>query len=509
MTLLWLLILLMSGGMMAALAARHSDNMARWVTFLTLIVCTVLYLPLLFNTHFINSSIIAGNQSQWLDYINLPWIPRFGIHFLLAADGISVSLIGLTLLLGFIALFSAWREIQTKVGFFYFNMLWTLAGIIGVFSALDLFLFFSFWEIMLIPMFLMINIWGQEKRYYAAFKFFIYTQVSGLIMLLSILALVFLHWQQTGNLTFSWFDLLHTRTGSTTGMLIMLGFFIAFIVKLPGVPFHNWQPDVYAQAPTPGSILLAGIMVKTGAYGLLRFIFPLFPEAAHQFTPVALVIAVVSIIYAAKLAFAQHDMKRLIAYTSISHMGFVVLGIFAWNTISLQGTLVQMIAHGLSSAGMFAMAGSLQMRLKTRDLRELNGLWNNMPKMGAIGLFFAIASLGLPGLGNFIGEFLVLLGSFQDHPVFASIAAIGMIVAPIYALTLIQKIFYGKQVNVRRSPELNARISKVHDFTQLELFMMAIMMTGLILLGFFPRWLTDLVAPALNTLQHLSLRAFS
>jgi NADH-quinone oxidoreductase subunit M len=508
MMLLWLLILLLGGGFVAILASLANKQLARWVSFVTLVICSLVYLPML-SLPPLSSQEAPGHLSDWLAYIQLPWIPRFGIHFTLAADGISLLLIGLTLLLGFVALFSAWRDIQNRTGFFHFNFLWTLAGVIGVFTSLDLFLFFTFWEVMLIPMFLMISIWGQEKRHAAALKFFIYTQTSGMIMLLSILSLVFIHWQQTGIITFSWFDLLTTQTTSTAGLLIMLGFFIAFIVKLPGVPVHNWLPDAYTQAPTTGSILLAGILSNTGAYGLLRFIFPLFPDAAREFTPIAMVLGVISVLYAAKLAFAQHDMKRLIAYTSISHMGFVIIGLFAWNTISLQGSLMQMVAHSLSATGLFALAGSLQWRLQTRDLREMGGLWSVIPKIGAIGLFFCVASLGLPGLGNFVGEFLVLIGSFQTHPVAATVAALGMILAPIYALSLLHRAFYGQLHELKRPDDVEARVQSLYDLTYLEMIMMGILIAGLVITGIFPRWLTDYFSPSLHLLQQLGERVFS
>ncbi len=496
MLVLWLIVVLFVGGVLAGLAERVHAAASRWVTLATLVVSAILLWPLACAQPQAFES-VAG-QSGWLAVLQWEWIPRFGITFLLAVDGISVLLIALTIFLGFIALLSAWEEIQTRVGFFYFNFLWTLAGVVGIFAALDLFLFFIFWEIMLIPMFFIIVIWGHEDRYYAALKFFIYTQASSLLLLLSMIALVFLNWQQSGEISFSWFDLLGTKTEGVFGLLLMLGFFVAFLVKLPGVPVHNWLPDAHTQAPTPGSVILAGILLKTGAYGLLRFIVPLFPEAALAFTPYALIIAVVSVLYAAKMAFAQNDMKRLIAYSSISHMGFVTLGVFSWNALALQGTLLQMIAHGLSSAGLFAMAGAIQHRLHTRALSEMGGMWSQAPRMAAIAMFFAIAALGLPGLGNFVGEFLVLLGSFQMHPIAAILAALGMILAPVYALYLLQKSFLGEQ-----SDTFSAHSASLFEFKAREVLMMGLLIFGLILMGFFPRLLTEYSDVALNSLQAL------
>lgn len=496
MQLVLIIATLFLGGVIAGIAGRFNPQSSKWIALATLIVSALLTWPLICASPV--ASDIVANQGSWVEVWQLEWIPRFGITFLFAADGISVVLIALTVFLGFIALLSAWDEIKERCGFFYFNFLWTLAGVVGIFASLDLFLFFVFWEVMLIPMFLIIVIWGHEDRYYAALKFFIYTQASSLLLLLSMLALVFINWQQTGTISFSWFDLLGTKTEGALGMLMMLGFFIAFLVKLPGFPVHNWLPDAHTQAPTPGSVILAGILLKTGAYGLLRFIIPLFPDAALAFTPYALILAVVSILYAAKLAFAQNDMKRLIAYSSISHMGFVTLGIFSWNALALQGTLLQMVAHGLSSAGLFAMAGAIQHRLHTRALDQMGGMWSQAPRMAAIAMFFAIAALGLPGLGNFVGEFLVLIGSFQVHPLAAILAALGMVVAPIYALYLLQQSFLGNQ-----SESFAKHADALFEFKAREVLMMGLLIGGLIVMGFFPRLITVYTDSALTVLQSL------
>ena len=421
------------------------------------------------------------------------WIPAFGISIELALDGISMLMVLLTLVLGAVAVSASWTDVIVRRGFFEANLLWTLAGVLGVFMALDLFLFFLFWEVMLIPMYFMIAIWGHENRGYAAMKFFIFTQASGLLMLVSILALVAINQSATGQWSFSYFTLLNTPMAETTAHWLMLGFFIAFVVKLPVFPFHTWLPDAHTQAPTAGSVILAGILLKTGAYGLIRFAVPLFPDAAMDFSYVAMALGATGVVYGAVLAFGQTDFKRLIAYSSVSHMGFVLLGVYAWNELALQGAVMQMVAHGFSTAALFMIAGSLQERLHTRDMREMGGLWHYMPRMGAVAMFFVVASLGLPGLGNFVAEFLVLLGLFKVDPWMTVIAALGLITGAAYSLLLMQRSFHGE-------PNPNLADHGLADFGGREMVTMAVMMVVLIGLGLYPQPVLDLAQPVLQSL---------
>ena len=426
--------------------------------------------------------------------LRLAWIPRFGIEVILAMDGLSLMMVALTLALGVVAVVSSWNEIRDRTGFFQFNLLWTLAGVVGVFTALDLFLFFFFWEVMLVPMYFLIAVWGHEGRAYAAMKFFLFTQISGLVMLLAILGLVYANYAASGVITFDYFKLLDASFDPRLGFWLMLGFFVAFLVKLPGVPFHTWLPDAHTQAPTAGSVILAGILLKTGAYGFLRFVVPLFPEAAYEFRFWAMGLGAVSVVYGGYVAFAQSDFKRLVAYSSVAHMGFVLLGVFAWNALAIQGAVMQMVAHGFSTAALFMMAGALQQRLHTREMGQMGGLWAQAPRMGALTLFFVIASLGMPGLGNFVGEILVLLGAFQVWPWLAFVAALGMVVAAVYALYLMQRSFQG-----RGDPSRAA----IADFGARDLAVQLPLVAGLVWLGLFPQTVLDLSADSASRLTAL------
>jgi NADH-quinone oxidoreductase subunit M len=487
--LVWLIVLLLAGGLAAWFAERWHPLWSRWISLAALAIDLLLVLAL-WAQH--GGGLDLSARGPWLAHINVPWISRFGIRFLLSLDGLSLLLILLTLFLGVMSVVTSWTEIRTRVGFFHFNLLLTLAGTLGVFLALDLFLFAFFWEVMLVPMYFLIAIWGHENRIYAAIKFFLFTQVSGLAMLVAILALVLVHRTSTGVFTFSYFDLVGTSMSPETARWIMLGFLAAFLVKLPAFPFHTWLPDAHTEAPTAGSVILAGVLLKTGAYGLLRFVVPLFPDAALSFTPVAMVLAVIGILYGAILAFAQTDLKRLVAYTSVSHLGFVLLGVFAWNALALQGAVVQMLAHGISTGALFMMVGGLQERIGTRDMRRMGGLWASAPRMGAIGLFFAIASLGMPGLGNFVGEFLVLLGTYRVDVTLTVLAATGLITATVYALALVQKTFHGEAER------------QIADFTARDMGTMAAMMAVILWLGVYPLNVLSTARPAIASLQHLA-----
>jgi NADH-quinone oxidoreductase subunit M len=490
MILILLIFIPLAGGLLSWFLNRWNSRLTRWVS-LSAITADLILVLALWATHY--SSVGLSYQGAWLIEINLLWIPQLGINFHLAMDSLSLILVTLTAFLGIMAVVSSWTEVRDQIGFLHLNLMATLAGIIGVFLALDLFLFYFFWELMLVPMYFLIAIWGHENRLYASIKFFIFTQLSGLLMLTAILGLYFIHGKNTGIYTFDYMHLLGTSMTSTTAMWLMLGFLIAFVVKLPVVPVHSWLPDAHTEAPTAGSVILAGLLLKTGAYGLLRFVVPLFPEAAFSFTPVAMVIAVIGILYGAVMAFAQTDLKRLVAYTSISHMGFVFLGIFAWNTLALQGAVMQVVCHGISTGALFILVGALQERIHTREISHMGGLWSAVPRMGAVGLFFALASLGLPGLGNFVAEFLVLIGTYKTNITMTVLATAGLITATVYSLWMIHVTFFG----------LNKEGWKIPDFSLREMSTMVVMIISLVLLGLYPQPLLNTAEQSLNNLQKI------
>jgi NADH-quinone oxidoreductase subunit M len=475
------IIVLMAGGVFAWIAERWSSKLSRWISIFALVVNLIV--AAFFWTQ--QSYMVETSNSPWLAKYFLSWIPAFGISFSLALDGLSLLMLILTFLLGVFAVLTSWEEIQYRIGFFHFNLLWVLAGITGVFLTMDLFLFYFFWEVMLIPMYFLIAIWGHENRRYAAYKFFIFTQASGLLMFLAILGLFYVHGNITGTFTFAYFELLGTPFSPQVERWLMLGFLAAFVVKLPVVPFHSWLPDAHSEAPTAGSVILAGLLLKTGAYGLLRFVVPLFPNASHEIAQWAMLLGVIGILYGALLAFAQTDLKRLVAYTSVSHMGFIMLGVFSFNELATQGVVMQMITHGISTGALFILAGSIYERIHTRDVEHMGGLWKEMPYMGTIGLVFAMASLGLPGLGNFIAEFLTLLGSWKANHTLTILAAAGLVAGTIYSLRIMQKVFYGKTLTNRSMVDLSSR----------EKLILVPLVLIIVWLGLFPQTVLDTVKP--------------
>jgi NADH-quinone oxidoreductase subunit M len=387
------------------------------------------------------------------------WIPAFGIQYFIGVDGISLFLVILTAFLTPLALLSSWESVHKSVKGFSFFLLTLEAAMLGVFVAIDLFLFYVFWDAMLIPMYFLIGVWGYERRVYAAVKFILYTMAGSVLMLIAIIGLAYVHREATGSLSFNLLDLYGLNLPDRTETWFFLAFTLAFAIKVPLFPFHTWLPDAHVEAPTAGSVILAGVLLKMGTYGLLRFAFPLFPGAALYFAPVIALLAVIGIIYGALVAMVQPDMKKLVAYSSVSHLGFVVLGLCAMNVQGVQGSLYQMLNHGVSTGGLFMIVGMLSDRRHTRLISEYGGLKAVTPRLVAAFLLVTLSSIALPGLNGFVGEFLILIGSFRWDPRLTTFAATGVILSAVYMLWMFQRVNYGPVTNHknRSLPDLTGR----------------------------------------------------
>lgn len=444
-----LLIGLPLAGALLCLLQRRSDAECRWLALTTALATLLVSIGLF----------VAGGDGggAWLLREDAAWIPRFGIRYALALDGISLLLVMLTALLHVVAVLLAWPE-QRRVPLFMALLLVLESGLMGVFLAVDLVLFYIFWEVMLLPMVFLIGIWGEEGRRRAAVRFFLYTLAGSLAMLVAMLALFLLHFEQSGTASFALADLMQTRLTLTQEYLLFGGFMLAFAIKAPLVPFHTWQPDALSEAPATGSVDVTGLLLKTGIYGMIRFAFPLFPHAAQNSLPFLAAFALFGLFYAAWSAYRQEEVKRILAYSSISHLGLVLLGLAAWNATAWQGSLLLIVTHGVVSGALFALAAMLRSRTGTRELAELGGLWGAAPALSACLLLFALASLGLPGLANFTGEILVLLGTFRSQPLWALLALPGLVFTAAYLLRLVQGTLWGPAPATRPAlPDLSTR----------------------------------------------------
>src|SRR6478609_4517604 len=423
------------------------------------------------------------------------WIPIFGIQYKLGADGLSVALVVLTTTLSWISILASFKPIQTRIKEYMISFLVLEVGLIGVFLALDTFLFYIFWEIVLVPMYLIIGIWGGANRIYATIKFVLYTLVGSLLMLVAILATAYAFAAAHGGSWVGAFDFEVLRAYAGTGgfadglqLLAFVAFFLAFAIKVPMFPFHTWLPDAHTEAPTAGSVMLAAIMLKLGAYGLIRFAVPLFPAAAETFAPVIIVLSLIGIIYGAIVALVQPDLKRLVAYSSVSHMGFVTLGLFVFTEQGLQGAILQMINHGLITVALFLLVGAIYERTHDRTIAKIGGLSARTPVWAAIFGFFAFASAGLPGLSGFVGEFLTLVGTFEVSPIAAAIATFVMILAAGYLLWMYGRIMFGEV-----SDFLANLGDHLTDMTPVEILTLAPLGALVVVFGLQPGLLLDLV----------------
>ncbi len=447
--LLAVLVVLLAGGVLAFFAERIHAGASRVVAFAVLMGVLGVNVAL-----WVRQAATAGGGygSEW----SVPWIPRLGVDFHLAADGLSLTMLSLTVVLGFVAVACSVREVKERVGLFHLCVLLVLTGVAGVFLAADLVVFYLAWELMLLPMYVLIRVWGHEDRRRASVKFFLFTQAGGVLLLVAILALHELCFRATGVATFDPAQLKGVAIDPVAARWVLLGFLAAFLVKLPAVPLHPWLPDAHTQAPTAGSVLLAGLLLKTAGYGLMRFAVPLLPDAARFFAPAMLALGVAGILYGAMLAFGQQDLKRLVAMTSVSHLGFVLLGVFTFDALAWQGAVLQMVCHGLSTGALFVLAGILMERTGSRELSAMGGLRASAPRMASLGVVLALASLGLPGLGNFVAEFLVLVGTFRSSPLACVTALLGLVLATVYALAFLGRVFDGRP-SERKIADLSSR----------------------------------------------------
>jgi NADH-quinone oxidoreductase subunit M len=429
----------------------------------------------------------SGSEFQYRE--DLPWIEAFGMRYTMGVDGISIVLVLLTTLLSVVAIVYSWEPIQTRIKAYYVTMLLLMVGMLGVFVALDLFLFYVFWEVSLFPMYFVIGIWGGPRRIYATVKFVIYTLVGSLLMLVAILAVAIAHAASGNAFTFSYEALRGFGYADTLQALAFIAFFLAFAIKVPMWPLHTWLPDAHVEAPTAGSIILAGVLLKLGGYGFLRYALPLLPDAAATFAPIVIGLAIVAIIYGGLVAMVQPDLKKLVAYSSVSHMGFVMLGTFVFNTQGLQGAVFQMISHGVTTGALFLLVGVIYEQTHDREIGHMGGLNARLPHYAAMFGLFTFASIGLPGLSGFIGEFLVIIGAFQFSGWVAAAAMVVVIISAVYMLWMFQRVFFTVPSDWMRRwwPSLN-------DMSRGEWASLAPLIVLVVALGVYPGPVLDMIS---------------
>jgi NADH-quinone oxidoreductase subunit M len=487
------------GALVIAVLPANDPNLVRRTALGTALATWLLSLILL--------AVFARGQAGFQFKEALDWIPSFGIQFKLGVDGLSVLMVVLTTTLSWISILASFGPIKMRVKEYMVSFLVLEVGMIGVFVALDLFLFYIFWEIVLIPMYLIIGIWGGANRIYATMKFVLYTLVGSLLMLVAILATAFTYQAATG----SWagaFDYEKLQAFAAAGsfgqnfqMLAFLALFLAFAIKVPMFPFHTWLPDAHTEAPTAGSVILAGVLLKLGAYGLIRFAVPLYPYAAHSFAWPIIVMSIIAIVYGAIVSIVQPDLKRLIAYSSVSHMGFVTLGIFVFTPAALQGAILQMLNHGLITGGLFLLVGVVYERTHDRSIAKMGGLAATMPLWSTVFGFFMLASIGLPGLSGFVGEFLVFVGSFTYAPSIAVASIIVMVLAATYLMWMFQRVAFGAV-----SDFLTGLGDHLTDMSRVEFVTLAPLAALIVLFGLFPSLILDFLN---GPIQHFLLAAGS
>ncbi|MFA0757708.1 MAG: hypothetical protein NOOUEUKL_000359 [Candidatus Fervidibacter sp.] len=488
-----ILLLLLGGVALIAVTPADAPNRHRGIAFAATLLA--------FLVGILMFAQFDRREAGWQFTFELPWIPPLGARLLFGVDGISMPLLLLTLFLGPLCVLVSVDEIQERVKEFHLCLLLIQATLVGVFTARDLLLFYACWEGMLVPMFLLIAVWGSDNRTYAATKFLLYTLLGGVLMLVAILALVIAHARTEGALTFRLDDLITLRLSVAQQLWLFAAFALAFAIKVPMFPLHTWLPDAHTEAPTAGSVILAGVLLKMGSYGFLRFCLPLFPDSSQILAPVMVWLSIIAILYGALMSWVQTDIKRLIAYSSVAHMGFITLGTFSFHPTAVMGSVLQMVNHGLSTGMLFMLVGMLYLRRHTRLMSEYGGLAKVMPTCAAFFLIALMASVGLPGLNGFVGEFLILAGTFQVHWYWAATAAFGVVLAAVYLLWLWRNVFHG--------PITKPENRWLPDLTFREKWLVLLPVTLLLFaIGIYPRWLLKPMEPSvLATLQSVKKTA--